>query len=78
MWNKDEVKGKGKRIKGKAKDKLGEIIGNPDLEAEGEAERAEGIVQEGYGKVRRKAEDFMERVEDEIDDKRRNNEKTRE
>ena len=72
MWNKDEVKGKGKKVKGKIKDKVGEVIGNPELEAEGERERAEGQVQEGIGKVRRKAEDFMERVDDAIDNKRKN------
>src|SRR5262249_34894238 len=72
MWNKDEVKGKGKQIKGKVKDKVGEIIGNPDLEAEGEVENAEGHVQEGIGRTRRKAEDYMERVEDAINNKKNN------
>ncbi|MGH9833008.1 MAG: CsbD family protein [Blastocatellia bacterium] len=51
MWNKDELEGKGKQIKGKVKDKVGEIIGNPELEAEGEAERVEGWVQEGIGRM---------------------------
>jgi uncharacterized protein YjbJ (UPF0337 family) len=54
VWNKDEVKGKGKRIKGVIKDKVGEVTNNPSLEAEGEAERREGKVQEKVGKVRRK------------------------
>src|SRR5215472_7729726 len=53
MWNKDEVKGKGKQIKGKVKHKAGEIIGNPNLEAEGEVEKAEGQAQEGVGRTRR-------------------------
>ena len=72
MWNKDEVKGKGKKAKGKIKDKLGEITGNRELEAEGERERAEGQAQESIGKVRRKAEDFLERVDDDIEKKKRN------
>jgi uncharacterized protein YjbJ (UPF0337 family) len=54
MWNKDEIKGKGKRIKGANKDKVGEVTNNPSLEAECEAERREGKVQEKVGKVRRK------------------------
>jgi uncharacterized protein YjbJ (UPF0337 family) len=33
MWNKDEVKGKGKQIKGTIKEKLGEMTGNQRLEA---------------------------------------------
>ncbi|HKQ79508.1 MAG TPA: CsbD family protein [Blastocatellia bacterium] len=67
MWNKDEVKGKGKKIKGEVKDKVGEIIGNPDLEAEGEAERIEGVVQESFGRTRRKIGKIMERVDDEAE-----------
>jgi len=67
MWNKDEVKGKGKKIKGQVKDKVGEVIGNPDLEAEGEAERIEGEVQESFGRARRKIGDVMERVDDEVE-----------
>lgn len=64
MRNKDEIKGKGKRIKGKIKDKVGEVIGNRELEAEGEAERIEGAVQESVGRARRKAHEIMESVED--------------
>jgi uncharacterized protein YjbJ (UPF0337 family) len=38
MWNKDEIKGKGKQISGAIKDKTGELIKDPELEAKGEAE----------------------------------------
>jgi len=54
MWNKDEIKGKGKQISGAIKDKTGELIKDPKLEAKGEAERVEGKIQEQVGKVRRK------------------------
>jgi uncharacterized protein YjbJ (UPF0337 family) len=54
MWNKDEIKGKGKQISGAIKDKAGEFIKDPKLEAKGEAERIEGKIQEKVGKVRRK------------------------
>ena len=68
MWNEDEIKGKGKKIKGRIKDKAGEIIDNPELESEGEVEHIEGVVQESFGRTRRKAGEFWERVQDEIDE----------
>jgi uncharacterized protein YjbJ (UPF0337 family) len=55
MWNKDEIKGKGKQISGAIKDKTGELIKDPKLEAKGEAERVEGKIQEKVGTGRRKA-----------------------
>jgi len=54
MWNKDEIKGKGKQISGAIKDKAGELIKDRNLEAKGEAERVEGKIQEKVGKARRK------------------------
>jgi uncharacterized protein YjbJ (UPF0337 family) len=42
MWNKDEIKGKGKQISGAIKDKAGELIKDRKLETKGEAERAAG------------------------------------
>ena len=39
MWNKDEIKGKGKEVKGTIKDKVGELTDNPTLEEEGEEDR---------------------------------------
>ena len=54
MWNKDEIKGKGKQISGAIKDKAGELIKDPELEAKGEAERVAGKLQEKTGKARRK------------------------
>ncbi len=69
MRNKDEIEGKGKQIKGNVKDKVGEWTGNPDLEAEGEAENAEGEVQEQIGKLRRKTGEAIEEVGKAISDK---------
>ncbi|MEP7341088.1 MAG: CsbD family protein [Acidobacteriota bacterium] len=62
MWNKDEVKGKGKQITGAIKDKVGEMTNNPRLEAEGEAEHSEGIVQQKVGKGRRKIGEVVEKA----------------
>jgi uncharacterized protein YjbJ (UPF0337 family) len=55
MWNKDEVKGKQKQIEGAVNAKVGKFIHDPQLEAEGEAERLEGQAQQKIGKLRRKA-----------------------
>ena len=52
--NKDEMKGKFERAKGTVKDKAGEMTGDRDLESEGEAQRAGGRMQEGFGTARRK------------------------
>lgn len=70
MWNDDEVKGKGKQIKGAVKSKVGKVTGDSDLEAEGEAERAGGQVQEKFGTVRKKAGKAIEDVGEAIAGKR--------
>jgi uncharacterized protein YjbJ (UPF0337 family) len=62
MWNQDEIKGKMKKVKGKAKDKAGEVLGNQQLEEEGEADYLEGSIQEGAGKLRRKVGEAVEDV----------------
>ena len=59
MWNKDEIKGKGKQISGAIKDKTGELIKDRKLEGKGEAERAAGKLQEKSGKARRKTADAI-------------------
>jgi len=69
MWNKNEVEGKGKQIKGGIKDKVGEWTGNETLEEEGEFERVEGNLQQTAGKVQRKAEKLADNVKKEIDRK---------
>lgn len=66
MWNKDETEGKGKQIKGTIKDKVGEVTGNRDLEAEGESERAAGNAQQNIGKARRKVGNAIEDLGDKI------------
>jgi uncharacterized protein YjbJ (UPF0337 family) len=69
--NKDELKGKGKQIKGRIKDKVGEMSGNRNLESEGEAERIEGLAQEGVGRARRKAGELLRSVKSDRRKKRR-------
>jgi len=66
MRYEDEVKGKGKQVKGAVKEELGRVTGDRDLKNSGTADRAEGNVQEGYGKTKRKigeaVEDLGERI----------------
>ena len=66
MWNKDEMEGKKDQVKGAIKDKVGEMTGDRNLEAEGEAERAGGNVREGFGKARRKVGEAIEDIGDKI------------
>jgi uncharacterized protein YjbJ (UPF0337 family) len=63
--NKDEIKGKAEKAKGYVKDKTGELIEDPELEAEGEAERAGGELREGYGKAKRKVGEAVDKLTDE-------------
>jgi uncharacterized protein YjbJ (UPF0337 family) len=62
MKYEDEVKGKGKQVKGAVKEKLGKLTGNRDLEDSGTADRVEGDVQEGFGKTKRKIGEAVEKV----------------
>jgi len=66
MKYEDEVKGKGKQVKGAVKEELGKLTGNRRLEDSGTADRVEGDVQEGFGKTKRKigesVEDLGERI----------------
>ena len=61
-----ELKGKGKQVKGAAKERLGKLAGDRDLQERGSQERSEGKVQEKIGKARRKVgeavEDLGERI----------------
>jgi uncharacterized protein YjbJ (UPF0337 family) len=48
---KDQIEGAVHEVKGKVKEKVGQIINNPDLEAEGKAENIGGKVQKKVGQV---------------------------
>jgi uncharacterized protein YjbJ (UPF0337 family) len=51
--NDDELKGKMKNLKGRAKEAFGSMTGNKSKQAEGTAERIGGAVQEKAGKVKK-------------------------
>ena len=58
--NRDEAEGKFDQTKSTVKDKLGEATDDRDLEAEGEADRAGGNLQEGFGTARRKVGEALD------------------
>ena len=67
--NRDEIKGKAEKAKGYVKDTAGEITNNPDLEAEGELERAKGDARENIGKAKRKVKEGVEEIsKDSVDE----------
>jgi len=62
--NKDELKGKVDQVKGKAKEKAGELTDDPELQGEGIADQAGGKVREGFGAAKRKVSDAVEEARD--------------
>ena len=48
---KDQIQGTVEEVKGKAKEKVGQIVGNPDLQNEGTAQKIGGKVQKKVGQV---------------------------
>ena len=57
--HKDELKGAGKDVKGSVKKAAGRAAGDPNLEAEGSADRVEGKVQKGVGALKDAARDVL-------------------
>jgi len=52
--NNDQIKGRAEEAKGKIKEVAGRVVGNPDLEAEGDADQVAGKVQKTYGDAKDK------------------------
>ncbi len=48
---KDELEGNLHDLKGKVKEEAGQVVNDPDLEAEGQAEKIAGKVQKKIGQV---------------------------
>ncbi|MBV9956767.1 MAG: CsbD family protein [Acidobacteria bacterium] len=64
--NKDEIEGKWDQAKGAVKENVGRAIDDRDMEAEGQADRAGGNIQEGYGTAKRKVGEAIEDIGDAI------------
>jgi uncharacterized protein YjbJ (UPF0337 family) len=48
---KDQIQGKFHELKGKAKQKAGQVTNNPNLADEGQGEKIAGIVQKKVGQI---------------------------
>ncbi len=48
---KDQLKGKIHELKGAAKEKAGQVVNNPNLEAEGQSEELAGKIQKKVGQI---------------------------
>ena len=48
---KDQIQGKFHEVKGKAKEKVGQVANNPNLEAQGQTEKVAGVVQKKVGQI---------------------------
>lgn len=57
--NKTEMRGKIKKTKGAVKEKIGQAVGNRNMEKEGAAARSKGSMQETVGKARGKVGDAV-------------------
>jgi uncharacterized protein YjbJ (UPF0337 family) len=47
----DQIKGKLHEVKGKAKEKAGQLTNNPNLAADGQDEKIAGVVQKKVGQI---------------------------
>ena len=50
---KNNAQGKMHQVKGKIKETIGKIVGNPDLEADGKKEKSHGEVQEKISRLKK-------------------------
>jgi uncharacterized protein YjbJ (UPF0337 family) len=64
--NNDEIEGKWDQAKGAVKENVGRIVDDRDLETEGQADRASGNIQEGFGTARRKVGETIEDIGDAV------------
>jgi uncharacterized protein YjbJ (UPF0337 family) len=55
--------GKSEQVKGQAKEAVGSLTGNKDLQAEGKADRQAGEAKEKVGHAKDKVEEAIEKVE---------------
>ena len=52
--NRDELKGRGEQIRGKAKQAVGDLTDDERLHAEGTADEVTGKAREGFGRTKRR------------------------
>ena len=59
--HKDEAKGAAKEARGHVKDAVGRATGDDKLLANGAADKAEGAIQKGVGKIKEAARDALKK-----------------
>ncbi len=59
--DKDRVEGAAKQMKGAVKEAIGKVTGDTKIEAEGQADRAEGKVQNAVGGMKDTVRDAVRR-----------------
>lgn len=64
--NRDELEGKGEKLKGKVKQAAGDLTDNEQLHDEGVADEAAGEVQDTFGRGKRKVGEALEDLGDKI------------
>jgi uncharacterized protein YjbJ (UPF0337 family) len=60
--NQDQVKGRIEQGKGKAKEALGDLVGNRELEREGQVDQTAGKAQAGVGDAKEKLKDSIDKL----------------
>jgi uncharacterized protein YjbJ (UPF0337 family) len=58
--DKQRIEGKVDKAKGFVKEKTGQVVNDPDLEAEGKADRIEGEVRDRIGRAKDKVRDIVD------------------
>jgi uncharacterized protein YjbJ (UPF0337 family) len=56
------------QVKGHAKEAVGSLIGDEDLESEGKADRRAGEAKEKVGEAKDKVEDVIDKTKDKVED----------
>jgi uncharacterized protein YjbJ (UPF0337 family) len=64
--NRDEVKGKAEKLKGKVKQAAAHLTDDERLHDEGVVDETAGKVQEGFGKGRRKVGEALDELADKL------------
>lgn len=59
--NDDQIKGKEKQVEGEVKDRAGGALGDNKTQGEGKLDKAAGKVQEGYGNLKEKVKDSVDK-----------------
>jgi uncharacterized protein YjbJ (UPF0337 family) len=67
----DETKGKGEHVGGKIKEGVGDLLGDREMEREGQLEQQKGKAEQDEARARKKADEARDRKLDAEIEKRR-------